>query len=127
MEEYSSLTSIDTAHSVDDLEHNIHIDSEAIQDIIWWQKFSTSWNGKGIFLESKWTPAHNFHLYMDASSTIGYRAYWNGAWFSHTWPNHLRGKSIEWKELFAIIMACEVWGGGSGVPNAYCSIATIKQ
>ena len=73
---------LDTAHSVDDLEHNIHIDSEAIQDIVWWQKFSSSWNGKGIFLESKWTPAHSLHLYMDASSMIGYGAYWNGAYGS---------------------------------------------
>ena len=28
---------LDTAHSVDQLEHKIHIDDEALQDILWWQ------------------------------------------------------------------------------------------
>lgn len=73
-------------------------------------KSSSSWNGKGIFLESKWTRAHSLHLYTNASSKIGYGAYWNGAWFSHVWSDHLRGKSIDWKELYAIVTACDVWG-----------------
>ena len=101
---------LDTAHSVDQLEHNIHVDNEALQDILWWQRFSSSWNGKSIFLEPNWTPAHSLHLYTDASSKVGFGAYWNGAWFSHNWPEHMQSKSIDWKELYAIVMACEVWG-----------------
>ena len=33
---------LDTAHSVDQLEHKIHIDDEALQDILWWQQFFSS-------------------------------------------------------------------------------------
>ena len=113
---------LDTAHSVDSLEHDIQIDDEALQDIRWWQKFSNSWNGKGIFLETKWTPAHRLQLFTDASSKIGFGAYWNGAWFSHTWPEQLYSNSIEWKELYAIVMA----GGKIGMENAYYSTATTR-
>ena len=56
---------LDMAHSVESLEQDIQIDSEAFQDIQWWQKFSNSWSGKGIFLETKWTPAHRLHLFTE--------------------------------------------------------------
>ena len=98
---------LDTAHSVDDLESRFPIDGEAIHDINWWLKFSTNWNGKAF---STWTPAYHLQLYTDASSTIGFGAYWNGAWFSQPWPQSLMSNPIEWKELYAIVMACEVWG-----------------
>ena len=65
---------------------------------------------KAFFLEAKWTPAHHLELYTDASSTVGFGAYWDGAWFSQPWPSLLMSKPIDWKELYAIIMACEVWG-----------------
>ena len=101
---------LDTAHSTDQLDGNISIDNEALEDIRWWLTFSSSWNGKAMFLNSRWTPAHHLNLFTDASSTIGFGAYWNGAWFSQHWPQQLQCKSIDWKELYAIVMACEVWG-----------------
>jgi hypothetical protein len=101
---------LDTSHSVDDLDVPFPIDSGAVHDIDWWLKFSADWNGKAFFLDPIWTLAHNWHLYTDASSTIGFGAYWNGAWFSHPWPHSLADHSIEWRELYAIVMACEVWG-----------------
>ena len=36
---------LDTAHSVEDLERKLPINSEALQDIIWWLKFAATWNG----------------------------------------------------------------------------------
>ena len=69
-----------------------------------------NWNGKAFFLDPTWTPAYHLQLYTDASSTIGFDAYWNGAWFSQPWPQSMMSNPIEWKELYAIVMACEVWG-----------------
>ena len=101
---------LDTAHSTDKLDGNISIHSEALKDINWWLTFSSSGNGKAMFLNPHWTPAHHLHLYTDASSTIGFGAYWNGALFNQHWPQQLQCKSIDWKELYAIVMACNVWG-----------------
>ena len=115
MRSYPSRTNflhrlLDTAHSVHDLETQLHIDHEALFDIEWWSRFSVNWNGKALFLEARWTPAHHLQLYTDASSTIGFGAYCNGAWFSQPCPQQPINNSIEWKELYAIVMACEVWG-----------------
>ncbi len=55
-------------------------------------------------------PPNQFQLYTDASGTLGYGAYWAGSWFSQKWPQDLIDKPIEWKELYAIVMACETWG-----------------
>ena len=101
---------LDTAHSVHDPESLFSIDSEVVQDIDWWLKFSASWNGKAFWLDPICTLAHHLQLYTDTSSTIGFGAYWNRAWFSQPWPHSLMSKPIEWKELYAIVMACEVWG-----------------
>ncbi len=47
------------------------------------------------------------NLFTDASSLIGYGAFWNGHWLQQKWSP---ANSIQWKELYAILMACEVWG-----------------
>ena len=101
---------LDLTHSVQQLYHRIHINTDALQDIQWWLDFSRDWNGKAFFIDPHWTPASHLHIFTDASSTLGYGAYWNGAWFSQPWPDHLRHHPIQWKELYAIVMACETWG-----------------
>ena len=101
---------LDTAHSVEELERKILITEDTCKDIEWWLRFSSEWNGTGFFLEPNWTPADEFQLFTDAAGTLGYGAFWNGHWFSEPWPAHLLHKSIEWKELYAIVMACKTWG-----------------
>ena len=101
---------LDLAHSVKELHHHLHISREALQDVLWWRDFSQTWNGTSFFLDPTWTPASDLQIFTDASSTLGYGAFWNGAWFSHPWPSHLAQNTIEWKELYAVVMACETWG-----------------
>ncbi len=99
---------LDLAHSHSTMNSLIYISDEALQDVLWWKKFASSWNGVAFFLDPTWTPASELQLYTDASGTLGFG--WNGAWFSQPWPPHLAAKPIEWKELYAIVIACEVWG-----------------
>ncbi len=101
---------LDLAHSHSTMDSLIHISDEALQDALWWKKFASSWNGVAFFLDPTWTPASELQLYTDASGTLGFGGYWNGAWFSQPWPPHLAAKPIEWKELYAVVIACEVWG-----------------
>ncbi len=101
---------LDTAHSVDSLDKHIPFTDDAVKDVEWWRRFATQWNGIAFFLDPTWTPAHELQLYTDAAGNLGYGAYWNGQWFSQPWPAHLSSKSIEWKELYAIVIACEAWG-----------------
>ena len=52
--------------------------------------------------------------YTDAASTVGFGGFFNGKWFQGRWPPHLlinktKGISIEWQELFPIVIACALW------------------
>ena len=53
-------------------------------------------------------------LFTDTASTIGFGGYFNGKWFQGRWPPHLvlstdKGISIEWQELFPIVVTCAIW------------------
>ncbi|KAL5494475.1 hypothetical protein EMCRGX_G015816 [Ephydatia muelleri] len=52
------------------------------------------------------------HLYTDASSTLGFGAYLNGAWIRGNWQQHqqLPGRSIQRQELFSILAVALTWG-----------------
>ena len=49
-------------------------------------------------------------LFADALGTLGFGAYFEGAWISGTWSKAQLSKSIQWKELFAIVAAAATWG-----------------
>ena len=51
-------------------------------------------------------------LFTDASGSLGFGAYFNGAWFRGDWQPHqcLPLRSIQWQELFAIMAAASTWG-----------------
>ena len=68
---------------------------------------------------------------MDASSTLGFGAYLNGAWMRGNWQPHqqLPGWSIQWQELFAILAAALTWGhllSGQHIPF-HCDNLPILQ
>ena len=103
---------IELSTTVSKLHHHIHLNVEAREDIIWWDRFLPSWNGVLIFLDSNWKDAETINLFTDASGTLGYGAYFNGAWFRGDWSPHqgLPLRSIQWQELFAIVAAACTWG-----------------
>ena len=74
----------------------------------------SSWNGQSFFLDSTLTPAHTLELYTHAASTVGFGGFFRGKWFQGRRPPHLQiskeqGISIEWQELFPIVVACAIW------------------
>ena len=53
-------------------------------------------------------------LRCSAAGAIGFGGYLQGKWFQGHWPpqlrlNRERGISIEWQELFPIVVACSIW------------------
>lgn len=79
-----------------------------------WKVFLAHWNGRTFFLESSPTPTPDLELYTDAAGSIGFGGYLQGKWFQGHWPpqmrlNRERGISIEWQELFPIVVACSIW------------------
>ena len=94
--------------------HHVRLNKEFFKDMAMWKSFLSSWNGRSFFLDSALTPTPDLELYMDAASTVGFGRFFWGKWFQGKWPPHLRinkdhGISIEWQELFPIVVACAIW------------------
>ena len=80
-----------------------------------WLTFLNHWNGVGFFLGGDVLSSPDLQLFTDASGSHGYGGYLNGEWFQATWlPQHLLNStmciSIDWQELFAVYIACYLWG-----------------
>ena len=94
--------------------HHIRLNKEFFKDLDMWKVFLANWNGRSFFLESSPTPTPDLELYTDAAGSIGFGGYLQGKWFQGHWPPHMhlnreRGISIEWQELFPIVVACSIW------------------
>ena len=94
--------------------HHIRLNKEFFKDLNMWQAFLSGWNGRSFFLDSTVTPSPKLELFTDAASTVGFGGYFNGKWFQGRWLPHMvlskeKGISIEWQELFPIVVACAIW------------------
>ena len=94
--------------------HHVRLNREFSRDISMWKVFLDQWNGRSFFLDSAITPSPDLELFTDAAGSIGFGGYFRGKWFQGRWPAcmHLsreRGISIEWQELFPIVVACALW------------------
>ena len=94
--------------------HHIRLNKEFFKDLTMWKAFLAGWNGRSFFLDTTITPSPDMELYTDASGSVGFGGYFNGKWFQGKWLPHMqlnkeRGISIEWQELFPIVVACAIW------------------
>lgn len=101
---------IDLSCSVRRMHHHIRLTQQARLDLYWWLNFLPSWDGTSVILESNWTTNPDMSLFTDASSTIGWGAYWSGRWIQEQWSPTDMSQDITWKELYAITAAVNTWG-----------------
>lgn len=59
-------------------------------------------------------PFDTLSLFTDATGSLGFGGFFQNSWFQGTWaPSQQLGQpdiSILWQELFAINVACHLWG-----------------
>lgn len=104
---------IDASTKAKSLHHHIRLSSAMRADMNWWTTFATGWNGRSFFLDHSWTPSPAFQLFTDASDQ-GYGAYWRGHWICDRWSRSQVKHHIQWKELFAVLVAATAWGSQWG-------------
>ena len=92
--------------------YRIVLNDACRKDIQWWHVLLKDWNGKAFLLYQEETPATDLGLFTDASGAVGWGAYYTkeGRWMQGKWSAEDASQSIEFKELFAILMACNTWG-----------------
>lgn len=62
----------------------------------------------------------SFHLYTDASSTVGFGDVLNTAWFYGRWQSVALGQSITILELHPIVVAVSIWAVHFHTTNQWC-------
>ena len=91
-------------------DHPIHLNQEFFLDLAWWQEFFQSWSGCSFLQYPQWAPLPDFKVSSDASGALGYGAIFQCHWFSGAWLTTQVSQSIEYKELFPIVVAAYLWG-----------------
>ena len=86
------------------------VPNSAREDLEWWSHALSIYAGKSFFLLDKWTLAPDMFLQTDASGTWGYGAFYKGRWLSSQWSQDQLPLTIDFKELCAIVVACQTWG-----------------
>ena len=98
---------IDLSSSVASLDEAIPISKDFMLDFQWSREFATPWNGRSFFLHPDWTPSPHLQLFTDSSRTIGFC---QCEWFNGRWSMAQLKRSIQWKDLYTIVLAAAVWG-----------------
>lgn len=100
---------IDLSTTAKHLHHHIYLNTEARADIQWWIKFLPTSNKQYILPDITPTYSDSLKLYTDASN-IGFGAAFGHHWIQSPWPPSTSSKSIDFKEMFAILAAVLTWG-----------------
>ena len=79
-----------------------------------WQEFLDNFNGRAFFLTDRFHTDGCLNLCTHASGSVSYRAIYGKAWFWGKWPSTWLTRNIAVLELFPIMAAVVVWGGGGG-------------
>ena len=84
-----------------------------------WNYLLSSRNGVFFFHNREYTASHDLTLWMDASSTTGFGAYYKhleefivGTWVEHPLP--VSDHSISFMELYLIVLAANLCGHSWG-------------
>ena len=65
---------------------------------------------KILHLNPHTTLTPDMKLFTDASGGMGFGIYFEPHWVAEWWPPEVLDNSIEWKELFPILISCKPWG-----------------
>ena len=108
--------------------HHIKLKASFREDVKMWQKFIDNWNGKNLFLNPLWETSNTLQLFTDAATTEGYGGIFQTSWFQGRWaPGHQVGQggiNIDWQELFAIVVACTIWGQQWSCKRVFSTVTT---
>ena len=96
------------ASSLKFLHHRTRLNIEARHDVDWWISFLESWNKKSLFYEDVWSLGPDMHLQTDASYSL-FGCSFGNLWFNGEFKESDLSKSITWKELYAVVIACATW------------------
>jgi len=91
-------------------DHPIRLSAEFKKDLCWWLQYLASWNGVYFWVYPGLSPPIDLEMASDASGSFGFGAVSRTQWLYGKRPSAIQSASIEYKELFPIVVAAHVWG-----------------
>jgi hypothetical protein len=98
---------------------SIPLNEDVRNDLDWWERFMTQWNGISLLWEEEWiNDSSQLQPHTDAC-VDGFAAVCGTQWFHGTWTadqhelaqdDSMARDSMPWKELYAIVAAASTWG-----------------
>ncbi len=101
---------IERAHSVTELNQFVRLSSLERDDISWWHKLLSSWNGRSLFLYPSWDHGPRLAVTSDAAGSVGFAAIYQRQWFAGRWPPTACNLNIADQKLIPIVLAAHIWG-----------------
>ena len=101
----------------------IRLNAAFRSDLTWWHTFLEHWNGVAMLAAAQGRPP-DYHLFTDASGTLGCGAWSGHLWFQYLWPVVFAERSIAVKELLPIVLAS--CGALAGDNSRYWPTATTN-
>ena len=86
-------------------DHLIRLIQEFFLDLARKQEVFQSWNGCSFLQYPQWTLMADFKVSSDTSGALGFRAVFQGHRFSSAWLAKQVSQSIEYKDLFPVVVA----------------------
>ncbi len=118
---------IQLSTTVSELHHYVHLTRSCIEDLKLWRRFLDSWNGVSMFYEDVYVSSDDMQLYTDASSTLGFSAFYKNQWFCQPWPEAMPDKtSMAYMELYPIVAVAVQWSHNWTCKKDNFSSATMK-
>ena len=90
--------------------HYVTLTSEARADLLAWNTFLCSFNGKCMFLDHRFLSSDTIKLYTDASSDIGFAAIFGTKWVAGTWHRSFSSSDITLLELYPLVLLTGIFG-----------------
>ena len=102
---------IDRAHSVAPLHFRVHLSLSDREDIRWWLRLLSQWNGVSLFQYCQWVYLEDLVVTTNAAKSQGIGLIFGTQWCSFSWPNDMPSSvHISVLELIPIVIAASLWG-----------------
>ena len=90
--------------------HYVTLTSAARAELLAWNTFLCSFNGKCMFLDHRFLSSDTIKLYTDASSDIGFAAIFGTKWVAGTRHRSFSSSDITLLELYPLVLLTGIFG-----------------
>ena len=103
-------------------DHLIRLIQEFFLDLARKQEVFQSWNGCSFLQYPQWTLLADLQVSWNTCGALGYGTVFQGHRFPGAWPATQVSQSIEYKNLFPIVVAAYLWGPPMGLQTGQLPI-----